>query len=126
MVEVQPFIEPVLERVGHSVPRYGDLYAAVVREPAPEPEIIFLGRVTPYKGVVVAIEALALLRSEHGIRQRLVVVGPEDSDHGAEMRRLAERLGVAGQISWRGPAAPEQVAAGAGPRARADRLIRLG
>jgi glycosyltransferase involved in cell wall biosynthesis len=111
MVALPPFVEPVLERVGHSVPRYGDVYAAVAREPAPEPEITFLGRVTPYKGVHVAIEALALLRSEHGIPARLVVVGPEDSDHGAEVRRLAERLGVAGAISWRGPLAPEQVAA---------------
>jgi len=110
MVEVQPFIEPVLERIGHSVPRYGDVYAAVLREPAPEPEIVFVGRVTPYKGVYVAIEALALLRSEYGISARLIVIGPEDGDHGAEMRRLAERLGVAGEITWRGPIAPEQVA----------------
>ena len=34
----------------------------VERAPAPEPEIVFLGRVTPYKGLAVAIEALALLR----------------------------------------------------------------
>ncbi len=120
MVEVRPFIEPVLERVGHSVPRHGDLYAAVVREPAPEPEILFLGRVTPYKGVSVAIEALALLRSAHGVPARLVVVGPEDSDHGAEMRALAERLGVAEQVSWRGSCAPEQIAAAL---ARAHALI---
>jgi len=120
MVRVQPFIEPVLERVGHSVPRHGDLYAEVVREPAPDPEIMFLGRVTPYKGVFVAIEALALLRSDYGIPARLVVFGPEDSEHGADVRRLAERLGVAGAISWRGPAAPEQIAAGL---ARAHALI---
>ncbi len=120
MVRVQPFIEPVLERVGHSVPRYGDLYAAVVREPSPEPEIVFLGRVTPYKGVFVAIQALALLRSEHGIRARLVVVGPEDSGHGAWVRGLAEGLGVAGEISWRGQLTPEQVAV---QLARAHALI---
>ncbi len=120
MVAVQPFIEPVLERVGHSVPRHGDVYAAVVRAPAPEPEIVFLGRVTPYKGVSVAIEALALLRSAHGIPARLVVVGPEDSDHGVEMRTLAERLGVAEQVSWRGPCAPDEIAAAL---ARAHALI---
>jgi glycosyltransferase involved in cell wall biosynthesis len=120
MVRVQPFIEPVLERVGHSVPRYGDLYAAVVREPAPEPEIVFLGRVTLYKGLWVAIEALALLRSEYGIQARLVVVGPEDADHGADMRDLAERLGVGEAISWRGQATPEQAAAAL---ARAHALI---
>jgi glycosyltransferase involved in cell wall biosynthesis len=111
MVEVQPFIEPVLERVGHSVPRYGDVYAAVVREPAPRPEIVFVGRVTPYKGVFVAIEALALLRSDHDIPARLVLIGPEDGEHGTEMRALSERLGVAAAIDWRGSLAPEQVAA---------------
>jgi glycosyltransferase involved in cell wall biosynthesis len=120
MVAVRGFIEPVLERVGHSVPLHGDLYAALAREPAPEPEIMFLGRVTPYKGVFVALEAVALLRSEHGIPARLVVVGPEDRDHGAEMRLLAERLGVAEHVSWRGPASPEQVAAAL---ARAHALI---
>jgi glycosyltransferase involved in cell wall biosynthesis len=111
LVPMQPFVEPVLERVGHSVPRHGDLYAAVVREPAPEREIMFIGRVTPYKGISVAIEALGLLRTEHDISASLVVIGPEDSDHGAEMRVLAERLGVADAISWRGSSSPEQIAA---------------
>jgi glycosyltransferase involved in cell wall biosynthesis len=96
------------------------VYAGVVRDPAPQPEIVFLGRVTPYKGLEVAIEALELLGSEHEIAARLIVLGPEDSDHGAEMRRLAERLGVAGQVDWRGPLAPEQIAAAL---ARAHALI---
>ncbi len=116
MVEVQPFIDPVLARVVHSVPTYGDLYAEVMREPAPDPEIadpeiVFLGRITPYKGVAVAIEALALLRSRYGISASLSLIGPEDPDHGTEMRRLAERLGVAAAVRWHGPAAPEQAAA---------------
>jgi glycosyltransferase involved in cell wall biosynthesis len=110
MVTVQPFVEPALERVGHSVPRYGDRYAAVVRAPASEPELLFLGRVTPYKGLSVAIEALALLGSEHAVRARLVVMGPQDHDHGAAMRRLARELGVADRVRWRGPSTPEQVA----------------
>ncbi len=110
MVRLQPFVEPVLERVGHSVPRYGDLYAGVVREPAPKPEIVFLGRVTPYKGLAVAIEALALLRSEHAIHASLDVIGPEDEDHGAQMRRLAGHLGVGGAVRWHGQAAPERAA----------------
>jgi glycosyltransferase involved in cell wall biosynthesis len=120
MVELPPFVEPLLERVTHSVPRHGDLYAEVVRDPAPEPEIMFLGRVTPYKGLAVAIEALALLRSEHGIRARLVVVGPEDSEHGEQMRALAGRLGMTDAVSWLGPSAPEQVLAAL---ARAHALI---
>jgi glycosyltransferase involved in cell wall biosynthesis len=120
MVTTPPFIDTALERVGHSVPRYGDLYAAVRREPAAEPEIVFLGRITAYKGVSVAIEALALLRSEYGITARLELVGSEDGDHGAELRRLAERLGVGGAVRWRGHTAPEEVAA---LLARASALI---
>jgi glycosyltransferase involved in cell wall biosynthesis len=111
MVQTPPFVEPVLERVGHSVPRYGDLYAQVVRDPAPEPVIAFVGRVTPYKGVWVAVQALALLRSEHGIAARLEVIGPEDADHGAQIRSLAQELGVADVIDWYGQMPPEQVAA---------------
>jgi glycosyltransferase involved in cell wall biosynthesis len=120
MVTVPSFVEPVLERVGHSVPRYGDVYADVVRAPASEPEIVFLGRVTRYKGLFVAIEALTLLRLQRSIEAKLVVVGPEDADHGAEMRRLAERLGVADAIEWRGQQTAEQAAAAL---ARAHALI---
>jgi glycosyltransferase involved in cell wall biosynthesis len=107
MVQTPAFVEPVLERIGHSVPRHGDLYASIERDPAPEREIVFLGRVTAYKGVSVAIEALALLRSEHSLEARLVVVGPEDAAYGQEMRSLAERLGVAASVTWRGQLGPE-------------------
>jgi glycosyltransferase involved in cell wall biosynthesis len=120
LVQMQPFVEPVLERIGHSVPRHGDLYAEVVRQPAPEPEIVFIGRVTPYKGIAVAIEALALLASEHAIGARLIVIGPQDVDHGREMRALAQRLGVEEAISWRGSCPPEQIASAL---ARAHALI---
>ncbi len=110
MVPMPPFLDAALERVGHSVPRYGDIYAGAERDPAPESEIVFLGRVTPYKGVDVAVEALALLRSEHGLAATLVVVGPEDRDHAAEIRRLAERLGVTDAVRWCGQATPERAA----------------
>jgi glycosyltransferase involved in cell wall biosynthesis len=121
MVETPSFIDPVLERIDHSVPRFGDLYAAVTRLPASEePVIVFLGRVTPYKGIAVAIEALALLRSEHGISARLEVVGPEDGDHGDELRRLSRSAGVADAVGWQGQIAPEQAAALLG---RASALI---
>jgi glycosyltransferase involved in cell wall biosynthesis len=49
-----------------------------------------------------------------------VVIGPEDEGHGAELRRLAEQLGVATAVGWRGPQKPERVAAALG---RAHALI---
>jgi glycosyltransferase involved in cell wall biosynthesis len=111
MAPPPPFVETVLERVNHPAPPYGDLYAATVRDPTPEPQIAFLGRVTPYKGVAVAIEALALLRSRYQVSASLIVVGPEDGDHGAELRRLADRLEVAAAVRWYGQATPEQATA---------------
>jgi glycosyltransferase involved in cell wall biosynthesis len=111
MAPAPAFVESVLERVSHPVPPRGELYADIVREPAGEPEIVFLGRVTPYKGVAVALEALALLRSAHGIEARLRIVGPEDAPYGADMRRLAERLGIAAAVSWHGQQSAEAVAA---------------
>jgi glycogen(starch) synthase len=106
-----PAVRPVLERVSYAVPRSGDLYAAIERVPAPTPEIAFVGRVTPYKGVDVAVEALALLRDAHGITARLVVLGPQDADHFAEVRALAQVRGVADQIDWRGAQETDGVAA---------------
>jgi glycosyltransferase involved in cell wall biosynthesis len=114
------FVEPVLERVVHSVPRHGALYEAVVRDPAPEPEIVFLGRVTPYKGLEVAIRALALLSGESALPVRLVVIGPEEAGHGAELRALAASLGVADAVTWLGQQSPEQASA---RLARAHALI---
>jgi glycogen(starch) synthase len=110
MVTMPPFVDTVLERVGHSVPRYGDLYAAIERKPTDEPEIAFVGRVTPYKGLASAIEALALLRSDHDVPASLVVAGPEDEGHAAELRSLAARLGVADAVRWNGPLQPAGIA----------------
>lgn len=120
MAPPPPFVETVLERVIHPAPPYGDLYADIEREPAPEPRIAFLGRVTPYKGVAVAIQALALLQSDFGRLASLDIVGPEDGDYGEELRRLAESLGVGPAVSWHGQTGPAEAAA---VLARAHALI---
>jgi glycosyltransferase involved in cell wall biosynthesis len=105
-----PMVDVVMERVGHSVPLQGDMYAAVQRDPAADPEILFVGRVTPYKGVSVAIEALALLRSRYGLEARLRILGPQEPDYALQMRRLAEREGLAAAVSFEGPASPQEIA----------------
>jgi glycosyltransferase involved in cell wall biosynthesis len=120
MVRTPVFVEPVLERVDHSVPRYGDVFDAVERAPAPTHEIAFVGRVTPYKGLAVAIEALALLRSDWQLEASLEVIGPEDPGHGAELRALAAGLGVGEAVRWHGQRSPQEAAAAL---ARAHALI---
>ncbi len=110
LVRPPSFVEPVLERVEHPVPCHGEVYASVARVPAPEPEVLFLGRVTPSKGVSVAIDALALLRTRHGISARLVVMGPEEDGYLAELRDRARRLGVEDAVEWRDQGNTEQVA----------------
>lgn len=59
--------------------------------------LIYLGRIDERKGVDLAIEALAHLPAEAA----LDVVGAGDDAHLAELRALAERLGVAERVSFR-------------------------
>ncbi|HET9102967.1 MAG TPA: glycosyltransferase family 4 protein [Solirubrobacteraceae bacterium] len=110
MAPAPAFVDIVLEETQHSVPRWGDLFDGVVRRPGPGREIVFVGRVTPYKGVDVAIEALARLRSGPVADARLTVIGPEDGDHGDQLRRRAQELGVGSAITWLGPQTPTATA----------------
>ncbi len=111
-VPTPAFLEPVLERVQHPVPPHGDLFERVQRAPAPVPEIVFVGRVNRFKGLGVAIEALAILRAGRHPGARLVVIGPEEEpDYAAEMRALINRRGLDGAVTWRGQLGPEQTAA---------------
>lgn len=109
-VETPPFVDAVIEEVQHNVPPHGEIYAAAERKPAPMAEIAFLGRVTRVKGLAVAIEALAKLRSAYDIHARLGVVGPEDEAYGRETRSLAQQLGVGDAIDWRGQLNAAEVA----------------
>jgi glycosyltransferase involved in cell wall biosynthesis len=121
MAPAPPFVTSVLEETLHSVPRWGDLFAGVVRqEPPPARDIVFVGRVTPEKGVEVAIDALAALRAGPVPDARLVVIGPEEAAYGNRLRQHARVLEVADAMSWMGARTPEQTAAALG---RAAALI---
>jgi hypothetical protein len=104
------------ERVGRSVPFHRDTATVVyngVRGPSEvtpprgqvaEPELLFVGRLSPRKGVDVAVRALALLR-ERGVRARLTVVGavfPGYEWFEDELRRLVEAEGLGASVTFTG------------------------
>ena len=71
-----------------------------------EPVIVTLGRLHPFKGLEVLIEALALLP-----KGRLVVAGPSLTvkpvgDYTEHLVRLATDMGVRGRVNFLGPVAP--------------------
>ena len=112
MAPAPSFVTPVLEETLHSVPRWGDVFAGVSRQsPPPTRDVVFVGRVTPYKGVDVAIDALAALRALTVPDARLIVIGPEDAGYGDTLRERAAGLGIADAILWLGARSPEETAA---------------
>jgi glycosyltransferase involved in cell wall biosynthesis len=61
--------------------------------------LLYAGRVTPAKGVDVAVRALAQLPAHH----RLRVVGPVDGSYGAQLTQLASDRGVSDRLSLEPP-----------------------
>jgi glycosyltransferase involved in cell wall biosynthesis len=63
--------------------------------------LLFLGRITPKKGLDILIEAFARTAAkEQGFQ--LVIAGPENPEWRAVLERHALRLGVASRITWTG------------------------
>ncbi len=76
------------------------------------PTVLYAGRIQPLKGVDVAIEAIAMMRTDHA--HFVVIGGPSGNDGPAEMTRLinlARDLGVADRISFIPPLRREQLVA---------------
>lgn len=72
-----------------------------LRDSKAELKLIYIGRLAPRKGLDEAIQALALARAG-GLRLRLIIAGsgPEE----ARLRRRVREFGLAGQVSFAGPA----------------------
>jgi D-inositol-3-phosphate glycosyltransferase len=73
-----------------------------------EPVVLQLGRIVPRKGIDTVIEAIGLLRREHGLDVRLLVVGGEhrEPDLGdpefARLASLADRESIADLVTFVG------------------------
>jgi glycosyltransferase involved in cell wall biosynthesis len=70
--------------------------------------VLQLGRIVPRKGVDTVIEAVALLRTHHGIDARLLIVGGDlhgsgrDGPELARLQALARRLGIGADVDFVG------------------------
>lgn len=80
---------------------------AVVRDARPE-KILFLGRLHPKKGLRELVEAWTLLERP---RPKLIIAGPDQAGFEAELRRLAARWGLEGDVSFTGEVLGEAKAA---------------
>ncbi|HZY69755.1 MAG TPA: glycosyltransferase family 4 protein [Thermoplasmata archaeon] len=85
----------------HVVPPGVDVRAAeaIDRPDVPESDIVYVGRLEPYKRVGDLIRAVAEL-ARSGARPRVEIVG--DGAERRNLESLARRLGVSGQIAFRG------------------------
>jgi glycosyltransferase involved in cell wall biosynthesis len=86
------------------VPNAVPLPALDAAKPAPQPEagrILFLGRVTPGKGVGELLEAAAALAPQHP-QLRLVLAGEGSTEDIGWARRRASELGIANRVEWPG------------------------
>lgn len=66
------------------------------------PQLLFLSRVHPKKGVGILIRAAALLR-DRGVKFELLIAGPDEGDYGQKMRRLTEDLSLGERVRFLGP-----------------------
>lgn len=67
--------------------------------------LLYVGRVVPQKGVVTAIEALALLPAQ----ATLAIVGEGDREYRALLEQTAARLGVGPRVKFESPRAHEEL-----------------
>ena len=81
-------------------------FAAVDRRGRPAREILSVGRAVPVKGQALLIEAIAEL-TRRSVDARLTVIG--DGPQLAELRELAERLGVADRVVLAGAVGQEEI-----------------
>lgn len=85
---------------GAAIPSDRDLdrWASV---PATAPTILFLGRIHPKKNVIALVRAWATVAPRHP-EAELVLAGPDDHGHRAEVERTIAALGLAGSVKLPG------------------------
>jgi glycosyltransferase involved in cell wall biosynthesis len=102
-VEVPLLTEPTAEHVRLPATWQSEELVGLERRPTAEPTIGFVGRVSPEKGVEVAVRALAELQGKSGLKARLEIAGGGPAEHRRELESLTTELGVTDDVAFLGP-----------------------
>lgn len=105
-VEVPPLLRPAFEHVRLPATRQSEELVGLERRPAARATVGYVGRISPEKGIDVALRALAQLRDE-GLEADFEVAGGGAGEHRRELEALAASLGIAGQVDFLGPLGTE-------------------
>ncbi|BCS53764.1 glycosyltransferase [Geobacter sp. SVR] len=74
--------------------------------------MLYVGQVVPLKGVHTVVEAVGILKEEHGVSSiSLTVVGDTgfDPEYVRHLEKLAERYGISDRVRFTGKVAPQEV-----------------
>jgi glycosyltransferase involved in cell wall biosynthesis len=82
--------------------RQGDAFRSAFPTLQDRPFLLFLSRIHPKKGCDLLIQAFAELVSESPADLDLVIAGPDQVGWVAELRSLAQRLGIGARVHWPG------------------------
>ena len=86
--------------------------AGVDFAPPSPASILYVGQVVPLKGVHTVVEAVGILKKEHGVSSiSLTVVGDFgfDSEYVGHLEELVERYGISDRVRFTGKVAPEEI-----------------
>lgn len=100
-VEVPPLLRPVFEHVRLPATRQSEELVGIERRPQPRPIVGYVGRISPEKGVDVAIRAVALLRDQ-GIEVEFDIAGGHSPEYEPELHDLSADLGIHERVDFLG------------------------
>lgn len=101
-VEVPPLLRSAFEHVRLPATWQSEELVGLDRRPAERATVGYVGRISPEKGVDVALRALAQMRGE-GLEADFEIAGGGATEHLRELRALAASQGIADRVQFLGP-----------------------